>query len=373
LTERPASSAPVSIPSKPMRTTAYLRIGDGLWIDKPDLQPHPRAPRHAKENLIKRICLVLLVYGFGFTAIAAARQAWPTQALRVIVPYGAGSATDIVPRIVFEQLKAQLGQTIVVENRSGAGGTIGASIVAKSAPNGYTLLVNSNAQTIAPALYRKLVYNPIRDFANVIPLGISPNVLVISPAKGIKTIGEFVTAAKAKPNAMTFASVGVGTATHLSGERFCFSAGVKALHVPFRSGAKALEEVMTGRVDFFFGPVGLVLPYIHQGKLVALVVSGAKRAAALPEVPTTGEAGFANAKYPIWFGLFAPAKTPRNILDKLHDETLKALQAPRVQKKLSALGVDPMVMTRTGFDAYVRKQVIINTALVKAIGIRPSD
>ncbi len=320
-----------------------------------------------------RICLVLLaIAGIVSPPLAvAAAPMWPTETIRVIVPYGAGSATDIVPRPVFEQLAPQLGQPVVVENWPGAGGTIGAGFVADAKPDGYTLLVNSTAHTIAPALYQKLNYDPERDFAAVIPLGISPNVLVVSPAKGFKTAGDLVAAAKAKPEGLTFASVGVGSATHLSGERFCFSAGVKAVHVPFKGGAEAMAEVIAGRVDFFFGPVGLVLPLVQAGKLTALAVSGTERAAALPDVPTTREAGFADAEYPIWFGLFAPAKTALPILDTLHDETLKALQASGVRDKLSALGVDPTVMTRGDFAAYVEKQFAVNAALVKVIGLKP--
>ena len=194
---------------------------------------------------------------------------------------------------------------------------------------------------------------------------------MVSPAKGFKTAGDLVAAAKAKPEGLTLASVGVGSATHLSGERFCFSAGVKAVHVPFKGGAEAMADVIAGRVDFFFGPVGLVLPLVQAGKLTALAVSGTDRAAALPDVPTTREAGFTDAEYPIWFGLFAPAKTPLPILDALHDQTLKALQASGVRDKLSALGVDPMVMTRIDFATYVEKQFAVNAALVKAIGMKP--
>ena len=196
---------------------------------------------------------LLAIIGISLPAAAAAAPTWPTEPVRVVVPYGAGSTTDIVPRVVFEQLAAQLGQPVVVENRPGAGGTMGSAFVATARPNGYTLLVNSTAHTIAPALYSKLSYDPARDFAAVISLGTSPNVLVVSPAKGFKTVGDLVAAAKAKPDGLTFASVGVGSATHMSGERFCFSAGVKAVHVPFKGGAEAMTEVIAGRVDFFLG------------------------------------------------------------------------------------------------------------------------
>jgi len=317
--------------------------------------------------------MLLSVLGLTLAATQVEAQAWPTKPLRAIVPYGAGSTTDIIPRLVFEQLAPQLGQGIIVENRTGAGGTIGAGFVAKADPDGHIMLVNSNAHTIAPALYPKLSYDAARDFAAVIPLGTSPSVLVVSPAKGFKTVGDRVAAAKAKPGAITFSSVGVGTATHLSAERFRFSAGIEALHIPYRGGAEAMSEVIAGRVDFFFGPVGLVLPLIRDGKLAALAVNGAKRSAALPDAPTTREAGFVDAEYPIWFGVFLPAKTSRAIVDKLNRETLAALQAPKVASKLLTLGVDPTVMTPAEFDALVQKDIVVNAALVKTAGLKPID
>jgi tripartite-type tricarboxylate transporter receptor subunit TctC len=314
---------------------------------------------------------VLLALGLCLPLIDANAQTWPTKPLRAIVPVGAGSTTDIIPRIVFEQLSAQLGQTIVVENRTGAGGTIGTGFVAKADPDGYTILAHGSAHTIAPSLYPNLTYHPARDFAAVVPFGISPSVLVVSPTRGFKTAGDLVAAAKAKPGALNFSSVGVGSATHLSAERFRFSAGVDVVHVPFRGGAEAMAEVMACRIDFFFGPVGLVLPHVKEGKLLALVVNGTKRSAALPEVPTTLEAGFADAEYPIWFGLFLPAKTPREIVDTLNRETLKALETPKLRDRLATLGLDPMIMTPKEFDAHVEKEIALNTALVKAAGVKP--
>ena len=301
------------------------------------------------------LTLLLPVLGLGLVTMEARAEAWPTKPLRAIVPVGAGSTTDIIPRVVFEQLSAQLGQSIVVENRVGAGGTIGSAFVAKADPDGYTILAHGSALTISPSLYSNLGYDPARDFVAVVPFGISPSVLVVPPARGWKTVGDLVAAAKAKPGALNFSSVGVGTATHLSAERFRASAGVEAVHVPFKGGAEAMTEVIAGRIDFFFGPVALVLPQIQDGKLTALAVNSAKRSAALPSVPTTLEAGIANAEYPIWLGMFLPAKTPRDIVDKLNRETLKALQEPKVRDKLAALGFDPMVMTPAEFAAHVRK------------------
>ena len=204
----------------------------------------------------------------------------------------------------------------------------------------------------------------------VIPLGISPSVLVVPPERGWTTVGDLIAAAKAKPGALNFSSVGIGSATHLSAERFRRSAGVDAVHVPFKGGAEAMTEVMAGRIDFFFGPVGLVLPNIQDGKLRALVVNGAQRSSALPNVPTTLEAGIANAEYPIWFGLFLPAKTPREIVAKLHGETLKALQSPKVRERLAALGIDPMPMSPADFAIHVQREIASNADLVKAAGLQ---
>jgi tripartite-type tricarboxylate transporter receptor subunit TctC len=304
-------------------------------------------------------------------ATLANAEPWPTKPIRAVVPVGAGSTTDIVPRLVFEQLSLQLGQSIVVENRAGAGGTIGAAMVAKAAPDGYTFLVHSSAHVVAPAMYPNLGYHPAQDFAAVAPLGLSASFLVVSPSSGFQSVGDLVAAAKAKPGALNFSSVGVGTATHLSAERFRASAGIDVVHVPYKGGAEAMAEVIAGRVDFFFGPIGLVLPQIREGKLKALVVNGTKRAQALPDVPTTAEAGLKDADYPFWFGVFLPAKTPRDIVEKLHDEIIKALRSPKVRDKLAALGVDPMEKSPREFDAQIQQEIALNAVLVKAAGVKP--
>jgi tripartite-type tricarboxylate transporter receptor subunit TctC len=319
---------------------------------------------------MRHSALAISTFALALHAIDAGAQAWPTKPLRAIVPVGAGSATDVVHRLVLEQLSAQLGQPIVVENRVGAGGTIGSALVAKAAPDGYTILAHGSAHTIAPALYKTLPYDPSRDFIAVVPVGISPNVLVASPARGWNTVADLVATAKARPDALNFSSVGVGTATHLSAERFVSSAGIRAMHVPFKGGAEAMLEVIAGRVDFFFGPVALVLPQIREGKLRALAVNAAGRSAALPDVPTLREAGIKDADYPIWFGLFAPAKTPSDIVDKLSRETLAALQVPTVRGKLAALGVDPMVMSPTQFATYVDSEIGLNAELARKAGLK---
>jgi tripartite-type tricarboxylate transporter receptor subunit TctC len=319
---------------------------------------------------MRHFVLATSMFALALHAIDAGAQAWPAKPLRAIVPVGAGSATDVVHRLVLEQLSAQLGQPIVVENRVGAGGTIGSALVAKAEPDGYTILAHGSAHTIAPALYKTLPYDPSRDFIAVVPVGISPAVLVASPARGWNTVADLVAAAKARPGALNFSSVGVGTATHLSAERFVSSAGIRAMHVPFKGGAEAMLEVIAGRVDFFFGPVALVLPQIREGKLRALAVNAAGRSAALPDVPTLREAGFKDADYPIWFGLFVPAKTPSDIVDKLSRETLAALRVPTVRGKLAALGVDPMVMSPAQFATYVDREIVLNAELARKAGLK---
>jgi tripartite-type tricarboxylate transporter receptor subunit TctC len=332
-----------------------------------------RTNQRQKDDFMKHRWL------YAFTALligahgSASAQVWPVKPIRVIVPVSAGSTTDIVARLVLDQLSSRLGQPIVVENRPGAGGTTGTAFVAKSDPDGYTILVFSSAHTINPSIHANLSYDAARDFAPVIPLGSSPNVLVISPSRNIKTVHEFVAAAKASPGSFNFASAGgAGTNTHMSAERFRASAGIAAVHIPTKGGPEAMTEVMAGRVDFYFGPVGLVLPLIREGKLLGLAVNSAKRSPALPDLPTTLEAGFADSDYPIWFGMFVPAKTPRDVIDKLHRETSKALQAPKVQERFAALGMELMLMSPAEFDAHVKKEISLNAELVKALGLKPN-
>jgi len=221
-------------------------------------------------------------------------------------------------RVVCDQLSTQFRQPVVVENRAGAGTAIAAAFVAKSDPDGYTVLVNSSAHTISPLLQPNPTFDPGRDFSAVIPFGNSPNVLVVSPSRGFKTVGDLLAAARAKPGSLNFASAGVGSGVHMSAERFLASAGIVAVHVPFKGSPEAISELMAGRVDFYFSPVGLVAAHIREGKLLALAVNSPKRAVILPEVPTLAEAGVADAEYPLWYGLFVPARTPRHVVETLH-------------------------------------------------------
>ena len=297
-------------------------------------------------------------------------QSWPAKPIRVIVPFTPGSGTDIIARTVSEKLTPQLGQPIVIENRPGAGGTIGGAIVAKSEPDGYTLFVHSSSYTVTPSTYKDLPYDTLRDLTGVIPLGLLPNVLVMAPSKGIHSVKELVAAAKARPGALNSASVGVGSATHLNAERFRLGAGIDTVNVPFKGSPEALTEVMTGRVDFYFCPVNAVLPLLKDGKVVALAVGSSKRSQALPALPTTLEAGVPNSDYNFWVGMFAPAKTPHEVVNRLYRETARALHSPDVREKLARLGAEPMEYSTEAFNAYLREEIASNAALVKAAGIK---
>lgn len=302
-------------------------------------------------------------------AAAETPAAWPTKPVRVVIPFGAGSATDVVPRVVLEQLSARMGQTFVVENRGGAGGTLGSAAVARAEPDGYTLLANSSAHTITPALYPNIGYDVNRDFLALGVIGSVPNVLIVAPSAGLNTVQDFVAAAKAKPGEFTFASVGIGSAVHLSAERFRASAGYQAVHIPFKGGAEALTEVIAGRVTYYFCPISTALPHINAGRVKALAVSSPTRAAALPDVPTTLEAGFPNSDYTVWMGFFAPAKTSPAIAETFHRELVAALESPVLKEKLAQIGVEPMPMTPAEFAAQVRREVGEYGAFAKAIGM----
>ena len=299
-------------------------------------------------------------------------QTWPSKPIRAVIPFAAGSLTDVLPRVVFDPAGKALGQTIVVENRTGAGGTIGVAAVAKAEPDGHTILANSSAHTIAPAIYPNLSYDTTRDLTGVISLGVSPLVMIMAPSKGHKTVQDFVKHAKAKPDSINFTSAGVGTATHLAAERFIHAAGIKAVHVPHRGGAEAMTDVIAGRVDFYFCPIGTAVPQISAGRVLALAVSSPKRAVALPNVPSTLEAGYPDSDYSFWVGVFVPARTPGAIVERLHREMRAAMQIPGVKARLAELGADPMDMSSAQFDALVKKEIVASAALAKAAGLKPN-
>jgi tripartite-type tricarboxylate transporter receptor subunit TctC len=324
-------------------------------------------------NMHRRLLtLALALAGFTGTAgdtWAQAAQSWPAKPLRLIVPLTAGSATDVMGRLVMDQVAAQLGQPIIVENRPGAGNTIGMSAVAKADPDGYTLLANSSTHTVTPATRSNLGFE-MTDLAAIAPFGNMPVVMVFNPSKGYKKLSDFVAAAKAKPGSVNYASAGAGNSSHLNGERFRLAAGIEAVHLPFKGAPEALTEVIAGRADFYFAPLVNALPLLKDGQLQALAVSGSSRASALPDVPTTVEAGYPNSEYNFWAGVFAPARTPADIRAKLYAELTKALQHPAVRDKLASLGADPMPLSSEQFEALVRREIETNTQLAKAAGIK---
>lgn len=303
-------------------------------------------------------------------AQTSSAQIWPTKRVQVIVPFSPGSATDLLPRTVFEHVAAKVGQAFIIENRPGGGGAMGVSAVAKADPDGYTVLVHSNALVTAPAI-QSMPYDPVQDFAGVTPLGNVPLVLVISPDKNIKTLKELVAAAKAKPGSINYAAAGIGTPPHLTTERFRLAAQFEGQLVPFKGAPEALTEVLTGRVDFYFCPITPAMPFIRDGKLLALAVSSSKRATALPDVPTTVEAGFPDSDFDFWIGMVVPKKTPRDIVARMHQETVNGLGDPAVKEKLAKLGVEEMIMKPEDFDARIAREAPVAVALAKAVGISP--
>ena len=321
------------------------------------------------NHLVTRAVAILAVALLGAVSSAAVADTWPSKPIRAIIPFGPGSAVDVVPRIVFEQMSQQLGQGIVVENRGGAGGTIGSALVAKADPDGYTILVHSSAHTITPSIYPNLSFSTEKDFVTVGAIGSVPNIMIIAPSRGFKTVKDYVAWAKGNPDKANFATLGIGSAVHLSAERFRVSAGYDAVHIPFKGGAEALTEIIAGRVDYYFCPIATALPHVRDGKLMALAVSSPQRATALPDVPTTLESGYPDSDYTFWMGVFMPAKTPPEIVAKFHSELRKALEAPAVKAKLATLGVEAMPLSSAEFDAQVKKEFVTYTSFAKAAGL----
>jgi tripartite-type tricarboxylate transporter receptor subunit TctC len=317
------------------------------------------------SNLFKLVCVLAGVVAIG----AAQAQTWPARLIKATIPFGAGSATDVVPRVVFDRLAAELGQSIVVENRPGAGGTLGTGLVARAEPDGYSVLAHSSALSIAPAIFPDLTFDARRDLAGALMIGSSANVMIVPVSRPWKTVQEFIADAKNKPGSISFGSVGIGSAVHISAEKFRLAAGIQATHVPYRGGAEVIADVIAGRVDFYFCPLATALPLIRAGQVHALVVSTPKRVADLPDVPTPDEAGLKGADSAIWFGVFMPAKTPREIIEKFHAAGVKVLADPAMQASLKQLGVETVAMAPSEIDDLVKQETAANIALIKAAGI----
>jgi len=311
-------------------------------------------------------CLWLATLG-----TAQAQAAYPTKPIRVIVPFAAGSTTDIIARAITDKMSQSMGQMLVIENRGGASGTIGQAAVASAPPDGYTVLIHSSSHTVSPSTFARLPFDTVRDFAGVTPISSTPNVLVVSPSKNFRTLQDLLDHARAHPGQMNFASAGQGSATHLNAEKFKSAARIDTVNIPFKGSGEAVTEVMSGRVDYYFSPIAPVIGQIKEKHLVPLAVGSPRRAQALPQVPTTAEAGVPGSEFNFWIGMLAPAKTPRPVVQRLHAEVVKALETSDVKDRFANLGVDPWTLPPEQFDAYIRDEIKSNAAVVKAAGLTP--
>ena len=319
----------------------------------------------------RALCLAAAAAPFAAATRTVRADDYPSRPIRVISPFAAGSASDTVGRVVVDQVSQILGQAMVVEARPGAGGIVGFADVAKADPDGYTVVTSSTSMGTGAVLHSKLPYDPAKDFASVAMFGVQPNVLVASKQSGFKTVADLVAAAKAKPGTLTFASAGVGSSSHMAGERLRLAAKIDVRHVPFKDNG--LTEVMAGRIDYYFIPLAAAASAIASGNLAVLAVSSLKRAPLLPDVPSIAEAGYPNAEFNFWVGLSVPAQTPRPVIDKLHAAVEKALQEPAMKDKLAKLGVEPRLMSVDDFSKFVQDDLVATVQLAKDANIEPVD
>ena len=297
-------------------------------------------------------------------------QTWPTKPVKIVVPFTAGSATDILARTFGQKLSEYWNQPVVVDNRPGAGGTIGTGIVAKSPPDGYTLLVHSAAYSVNPSMYPDLPFDTLKDFVEIAPLGGQPNVLVVAPSSGIKSVADLLAQAKAKPGTINFASAGSGSGTHINAEKFKLATGIDVMHIPYKGTPEALTDTIAGRTTYYWSPISAALPHIKDGKLIPLAVSGAQRSSALKEVPTLAESGVPGFEYNLWVGMFGPAGMPTDLVDKINQDVQRALTSPDVKERLANLGAEAMPMTPAQFKSFIKKEIDESAKIVKAAGIK---
>lgn len=314
--------------------------------------------------------LILVAAGLLAVGGALAQAAYPSKPIRFLVPFTAGSGTDLIARAVADTMSKSMGQTIIIENKPGAGGTIAAGQVAKGEADGYTVLVHSSGHALNPAIYSTIGYDTLKDLSGVTPLAALPNVLVVNPAKGWKSVADLVAAARAKPGSLNYASAGVGSATHLNAEKFRLQAGIQALHVPYKGTPEAMTNVIGGSNDWFFAPLASALPLVKDGKLQALAVSTPARSPALPQVPTTVEAGVPGSDYTFWVGMIVASNTPAPVVKRLHEEALKALANPEVKERMNRLGADPFPMTPEAFNAFIKTEVDAAAVIAKAASLK---
>ena len=308
--------------------------------------------------------------GSGQAASTGSGQAFPSKAIRLVATSSPGSPVDLFARTISDHLAKSVSQSVVVDNRAGAGGTLAAGIVLQAEADGHVALVNTSAQVVAPFMYSKLPFDMIRDFAAVAPLAIQPNVLVVSPKHNWKSVQDLIAAAKAKPKGLSYGTGGSGTGTHMNAERFRLRAGIDAVQVPYKGSPEALVDVIAGRIDWSFLPVSTALAQTSDGRLRALALSGERRSPHMPEVPTLAESGLPDADFPFWVGVFVSSKTPRTAIQRLHTEITRALAVAEVRARIEKLGAEPMSMTAAEFDKYVRAQEQVAAAIIKAANIQ---
>src|SRR5687768_3852487 len=300
---------------------------------------------------------------------AAAQDAWPSRPVRFILPFPPGGGTDILGRLIAERLSAHLGQPVVTENRGGAGGNVGAEAAARSAPDGYTIVLVAPSLAISPTLYSKLNYDPVKDFAPISLVATVPNVMV-TQASLPGQLQEFIAFAKAKPGALNFGSGGAGTSNHLAGELFNLVSGARLVHVPYKGVNLAMQDVLSGNVHLVFIGIPAAAPHIKAGKLRALAIVAPQRSNALPDVPTVAEAGLRDFEVTTWYGVLAPAGTPRNVVTRLNAELVKLMHAPEMKEKLSATGTEPLTSTPEEFAAYIKREIAKWGDVIRRAGVK---
>jgi tripartite-type tricarboxylate transporter receptor subunit TctC len=314
-----------------------------------------------------------IVTGTAITAdacLAQSAQKFPVRPVRIIVAFTPGSAADQIARRVAPKMSENWGQQVVVDNRAGAGGVVGISMVAAAVPDGYTLLIHSIAFAVTAALYSKLPFDPFKDFSPVSQIVASPSVLVVAPSLGVKSVNELIALAKQKPGQINFGSAGIGSGTHLNGEQFRFAAGINVAHVPYKGSPEALLDTMTGRIQYFISPLVPALPLIRDGRLLPLAVTTAQRTPMLPDVPTVAEAALPGYEFQAWFGMFAPGRTPGPVVHQISKEIARIVELPDVAKQMANQGEQGRSSTPEEFSRFFRAEVEKYRKLVKLANIR---
>jgi tripartite-type tricarboxylate transporter receptor subunit TctC len=320
-------------------------------------------------DCLKRI----LIFCAGILVVlpASAQQNYPNKPVRLVIAFTPGSSTDIIGRVVAAKLQEMWGHPVVGENRVGAGGSIGSKVVVDSAPDGYVLLANSSAHVANPGIYAKLPYDTLKDFTNLALLGGGPNVLITGQDSGLKSLKDFVAAAKANPGKLNFSSAGIGSGTHFNLEKLKIALGIDVVHVPYKGTPEAIGDTIGGRVCCYWAPLNAALPHVNGGKAVALAVSSATRATLLPNVPTVAEQGYPGFDYTLWVGLWGPANMPADVAAKINKDVNAALASPDTRERLTKLGTAPGNFSIPEFTAFVRKEVEETQKILNAAGIKP--